>query len=92
MNQFGELITVLATCITTTIGVCVYLLRAQQKERERQEDRADKRIDELLGLFRRAVDQQTEATEQQTTAIDALKVAIHELSEKFAALESIVRR
>lgn len=87
MNDFGQLVVVLASCLSATIGVCVYLLKTQQKERERQEVRADARIDKLFTMLDSRVHEQTEVIRELNGSIGELATAMKELGNRVEHLE-----
>lgn len=82
MTDFGQLVLVLATCISSTIGVCVYLLKQQQKERERSEDRADQRIDKLFTMLDDRVKEQTDVLRDLAQAMNGLSSRMDHLERK----------
>jgi uncharacterized coiled-coil protein SlyX len=87
MSEFGHLVIVLASCLSATIGVCVYLLKQQQKERERQEARADGRIDKLFSMLDARVGEQTEVIRELNGSIIELGKAMRDLGDRVEHLE-----
>jgi uncharacterized coiled-coil protein SlyX len=78
---------VLASCLSATIGVCVYLLKQQQKERERQDARADGRIDKLFLMLDTRVCEQTEVIRELNGSIVELGKAMRDLGDRVEHLE-----
>jgi uncharacterized protein HemX len=87
VSEFGQLVIVLASCLSATIGVCVYLLKQQQRERERQEERADSRIDKLFSMIDGRVEEQINIIRELNGSIVDLGKAMRELGERVAHLE-----
>ena len=86
-TDFPQFLAVLATSITSTIGVCVYLLRSQQKERERAEERADKRIDRMFDILDKRIAEQTEVLREVSDTHRELSASIRDLTERIDSLE-----
>jgi uncharacterized coiled-coil protein SlyX len=87
MSEFGHLVIVLASCLSATIGVCVYLLKQQQRERERQDARADGRIDKLFLMLDARVGEQTEVIRELNGSIIELGKAMRDLGDRVEHLE-----
>lgn len=90
MTDFGQLITVLVSCLSATIGVCVYLLKQQQKERERQEERADLRIDKLFTMLDNRVEEQTDVIRELNRTMHDLSESVKLQSQRLEAVEIAV--
>lgn len=82
MTDFGQLIVVLATCIGSTVGVCAYLLKQQQREREHSEVRADARTDKLFSMMDDRVKEQTEVLRELTQAMRDLSSRMDHIEKK----------
>jgi uncharacterized protein HemX len=101
VTDFAQLITVLGAGVTTTIGVCVYLLKTQQKEREkereqerlerqRQDERSDQRIDKLFGMIDNRVHEQTEVIRTLNNTMQELSNDFKEQSRRLEDVEHAV--
>lgn len=90
MTEFGQLVTILVSCLSATIGVCVYLLKTQQKERERTEERNDARLDKLFGMIDGRVHEQTEVIRELNNTLQELSDAVKDQSHRLEAVEIAV--
>lgn len=90
MTEFGQLVTILVSCLSATIGVCVYLLRTQQKERERTEERNDARLDKMFGMLDARGQEQTEVIRELNTTLQELSDAVKDQSHRLEAVEVAV--
>lgn len=90
MTEFGQLVTILVSCLSATIGVCVYLLRTQQKERERTEERNDARLDKMFGMLDARGQEQTEVIRELNNTLQELSDAVKDQSHRLEAVEIAV--
>lgn len=81
MTEFGQLVAVLSAGVTTTIGVCVYLLKTQQAERKDMEIRSEKRIDSMFKMLDERIGEQTEVNRDLTKAIQAFDLRLQSLEQ-----------
>ena len=87
MSEFAQLVTVLVSCLSATIGVCVYLLKTQQRERERTEERNDARLDKLFGMLDSRGQEQTEVIRELNNTLQELSDAVRDQSHRLEAVE-----
>lgn len=80
MDQFGQLMTVLGAYFSMTIGVCVWLLKAQQKERMGSEERADRRLDSMVAMLNQRIGEEHQTNEKLNDAIREQTLTLHELN------------
>lgn len=101
MTDFAQLITVLGAGVTTTIGVCVYLLKTQQKEREkereherlergRQDERSDQRIDRMFSMLYERGEETIEVVRELNVTMHDLSTAVKDQSRRLEDVEQAV--
>lgn len=86
LNEWGQLF----AGIGTTIGVCVWLLKAQQKERERQEERSEKRIDQMFKLLDDNAKETNEIQRELTSAIQGLNEGFRSIDSRLQKIEKTI--
>lgn len=85
--QFLELIAVVGTGIASTIGVCVWLLKTQQAERERTEERSTRLSERMFGMLDERIREQTNVLREVSMTQRELSSSIRELTERIENME-----